>query len=87
MEAGIYLCINGHSQIQPTNQNMSMNNNQEKCKAHFKQKTAACSSVNGVLAGSRSDVLVPSFGNQGLDNQIGRCRQNDNVNPVDAIRS
>jgi hypothetical protein len=40
--------------IQPTNQNMSMNNNREKCiSAHFKQKTAARSSVNGVLAGSR----------------------------------
>ena len=52
---------------------------------HFEQEIAARSSVNGVLADSRRDVLATSIGNQRLENQIGRRRQNDNMNSVDAI--
>jgi hypothetical protein len=44
------------------------------------------SSVDRVAAG-RSDVLTTSFGNQRLEDQIWRARQDDNVNPVDRIWS
>lgn len=53
---------------------------------HFEQEMSASSSVDRVAAG-RSDVLATSFGNQRLEDQIGRARQDDNVNPVDRIWS
>jgi hypothetical protein len=53
---------------------------------HFEQEMSASSSVDRVAAG-RSDVLATSFGNQRLEDQIWRARQDDNVNPVDRIWS
>lgn len=54
---------------------------------HFEQEMVASSSVDRVAAAGRSDVLATSFGNQRLEDQIWRARQDDKVNPVDRIWS
>ncbi len=51
---------------------------------HFEQEIAAGPSVDRLTAG-RSDVLATSFGDQRLEDQIWRTRQDDNADPIHRV--